>query len=259
MEKNQIKKNSKVFLSVVIPAYNEEKNILSTLKATEAFLEKQSYTYEVLVMDDGSSDSTLNIANNFAKNSKNIQVHNLVHRGKAPTVIDGIKNSNGKYILFCDADLATPIEEVKKLLHYLVEDKYDIAIASREGVGAVRKNEPLMRHIMGRVFNLLIQLILFKGIEDTQCGFKLFKSEAAKKIISKMKLYENAKQIKVARVSAFDVEILFIAKKLGFSVKSIPVEWNYVETTRVNPIRDSFVNFLDVVRVYINDKKGLYK
>lgn len=259
MEQKKEAVSSKIYLSVVIPAYNEEKNILTTLKKVEAYLEKQDFSYEILVMDDGSSDSTAEIANNFAKANKNVQVFVLPHRGKAPTVIDGMEKATGKFILFSDADLATPIEEVKKLLHYLVDDNYDLSIASREGVGAVRRNEPFIRHLMGRVFNYIVQILLVKGLNDTQCGFKLFKHNVCKNIVSKLSLYKNSKEIKVPKVTAFDVEILFVAKKLGYKIKSVPVEWTYVETPRISPLRDSIVNFLDVVKVFVNDKKGNYK
>jgi len=148
---------------------------------------------------------------------------------------------------------------LKKLLHYITDQKYDISIGSREGVGAVRKDEPFYRHLMGRVFNYLVQIILIKGINDTQCGFKLFTNESAKAIIKKMRLYSNAPEITVAKVTAFDTEILFLAKKLGYRVKSVAVEWQYVETNRVSAWRDSLQNFFDVLKVWYNDKKGLYK
>lgn len=259
MEDKKEKIKKAVFLSVVIPAFNEEKNILNTLKRVEGFLNEQEYSYEILVMDDGSTDSTVEVANNFARANKNVKVHSLPHRGKASTVLEGMQKSEGDFVLFSDADLATPIEEVRKLLHYATNEKYDVVIASREGVGAVRKDEPFIRHLMGRVFNIIVQLLLVKGINDTQCGFKLFSQTSAKKIVSKLSLYRNAKVIKIPKVTAFDVEMLFVAKKLKYKIKSVPVEWQYVETKRVSPLRDSFVNFWDVVKVFINDKKGKYK
>lgn len=255
--KKQVK--NRVFLSIIVPTYNEEKNILNTLKKIGSFLESQKYTYEILLMDDGSTDSTSEIASNFSKANKFVKVCKLPHRGKAATVIAGMEMAGGDYVLFSDADLATPIEEVKKLLHYVINDKYDIAIASREGIGAVRKNEPFIRHIMGRVFNLIVQILLVKGLKDTQCGFKLFTNHSCKKVVSKLSLYKNAKEIKVPKVTAFDVEILFVAKRLGFKIKSVPVEWTHIETDRINPLRDSFVNFFDVLKVWLNDKKGYYK
>ncbi|PIR43561.1 glycosyl transferase [candidate division WWE3 bacterium CG10_big_fil_rev_8_21_14_0_10_32_10] len=252
------KKVGKPFLSVIIPAYNEEKNILDTLKNVENFLDKEDYAYEILVMDDGSSDSTYSIANNYSSTNKCIKVFNLPHRGKANTVIDGFKQAKGTYILFTDADSATPISEVKKLLHYVTEQGFDVCIASREGVGAVRKNEPWLRHFMGRVFNTLIRFLLLPGIEDTQCGFKLFTNISAKNIISKMKLYDSAEEINVPKVTAFDVELLFVAIKLRYKVKSVPVEWQYGEDSKVSNLRDSLNNFLDVAKVWWNNKKGLY-
>lgn len=254
--KDKVKKG--LFLSVVVPAYNEEKKILNTLKVIDSYLSSQDYSYEIIIANDGSSDSTFSIASTYASTSQNIRVLDLPHRGKANTVIDGIKSSKGKYILFTDADNATPISEVKKLLHYVSSEDYDLAIGSREGVGAVRKNEPFIRHMMGRIFNSIIQFLLVDGIEDTQCGFKLFKNKVAQQIISRMKLYDGTKIIDVPKVTAFDVEMLFIAKKLGYKIKPVPVEWTYGDDSKVSHLRDSINNFLEVVKVYINNKKGFY-
>ncbi|HHH14280.1 MAG TPA: glycosyltransferase family 2 protein [candidate division WWE3 bacterium] len=250
---------SSPFISIVIPAYNEEKNILNTLKTIEDFLSQQDYTYEVLVMNDGSLDSTSSIANNYAKTNKHITVYDLPHKGKANAVLEGFKKARGEYVLFSDADLATPINELKKLLHYAVDENYDVVIASREGVGALRKNEPWIRHFMGRVFNLIVQFMLIPGLDDTQCGFKLFKREEALKIIQKMKLYNEAKELTVPKVTAFDVEMLFLARKLKLKIKPVSVEWHYGEDTKVNNLRDSVNNFLEVLKVWWNNKKGLYK
>lgn len=254
----KLDKDSLYYISIVIPAFNEEKNILGTLKKTESFFEGQGYSYEILVMDDGSKDSTYNIASNYARTNPLIKVFKLVHRGKANTVIDGIKMASGSYILFTDADSATPIYEVKKLLHYITDQGFDISIGSREGVGAVRKNEPWLRHFMGRVFNTIIQFLLVSDIEDTQCGFKLFTRDVASNIIKRMKLYTIAEEISVPKVTAFDVEMLFIARKLGYKIKPVPVEWNYGENSKVNNVRDSWNNLLEVLKVWWNNRKGLY-
>jgi dolichyl-phosphate beta-glucosyltransferase len=253
-----LKSNNHIYLSVVTPAYNEEKNILNTLKKIEGFLEQEPYNYEVLVMNDGSQDKTGEIAGKYADTNSKIKVYNLPHRGKAPTVVDGIKTARGKYVLFTDADSATPIEEVKKLLFYAVEENYEVVIASREGIGAVRHNEPFTRHIMGRIFNKIVQFLLLPGIEDTQCGFKLFENKAAKKVINNMKLYTEAQEISVPRVTAFDVEMLYVAKKLGYKIKSVSVEWNYGKYSKVSHFRDSLVNLSDVLKVWWNNKKGVY-
>lgn len=260
MEKTKkINISPNIFLSVVIPAFNEESVILNTLKSVEQFLSTQGYRYEILVANDGSQDSTLSIANEYAKNSKGVRVLNLPHRGKASTVIDGMKNAAGEMVLFTDADNATPIHEVKKLLHYVQSEGYDIAIGSREGTGAVRHNEPFIRHLMGRTYNMLIKIILFNGIEDTQCGFKLFTQESVNKIVPKLKMFGDSKEIKVASVAAaFDVEVLFIAKKQGLKIKPVPVEWTYGENTKVNKLRDSWVTFVDIFKVWLNAKKGKY-
>ncbi len=255
----QKKVDSLPFISIVIPAYNEEKNILNTLKTIEEFLSQQDYSYEILVMNDGSTDSTSSIAHNFSNTNKHIFVYDLPHKGKANAVLEGFRKAKGTYVLFSDADLATPIKELKKLLHYALDEGYDVVIASREGVGALRKNEPWIRHFMGRVFNYIVQFMLIPGLDDTQCGFKLFKRSKALQIIDKMRIHANSKELKVPKVTAFDVEMLFLARKMGLKIKPVSVEWHYGEDTKVNNLRDSVNNFLEVLKVWWNNKKGLYK
>lgn len=245
-------------LSIVIPTYNEEKTIKRSLGKVVDFLESGGFDYEIVVADDGSADGTVAAVETFSPGSKRIRGIKMPHRGKGATVRDGILASGGKYVLFSDADLSTPIEELKRLLNW-TEQGWDIAIGSREGIGARRENEPWYRHLMGRGFNFVVKLIALRGFEDTQCGFKLFKAAAAKDIFARLKLYgDEAKEAAVPKVTAFDVEVLFVAKKLGYKIKEVPVSWHHVKTTRVNPWRDSFSMFWDVVKVRINDLKGLY-
>jgi hypothetical protein len=165
---------------------------------------------------------------------------------------------SGKYILFSDADLAVPIKELSKVLPYL-EAGYDVVIGSREGQGARRIGEPFYRHWMGRIFNFIIRTITLGGFQDTQCGFKAFTHEAAHDLFERAQLYgENARQIKGAAVTGFDVEILFLAVKYGYQVKEVPVKWIYGAETKVNPFKDSWRNFKDVVSVRLNDLNGRY-
>ena len=168
--------------------------------------------------------------------------------------------SEGKYILMTDADLSTPIDEIKRFLVWLEGNNYDFVIASREGLGSDRKDEPLIRHIMGRIFNLLIRIIVGLNFKDTQCGFKLFKGDEARKIFNKMILFGDKSQVvKYPKVTAFDVEVLILAKNYGFQVKEIPVEWKYVPTKRVSAIRDSLLMLGEILKIRINDLLGLYK
>lgn len=159
-----------------------------------------------------------------------------------------------------DADLATPIDEIKRLLVWLSDNDYDIAIASREGLGSKRTDEPFIRHLMGRVFNLLIKIIVGLYYKDTQCGFKLFKGDQARDMFNRLVLFgDSSKIVKYPKVTAFDVEVLVIAKNDGLKVKEIPVSWTYVPTKRVSAIRDSILMLLEISKIRLNDLLGKYK
>ena len=186
-----------------------------------------------------------------------MQVLKNSHQGKAETVKTGILASNGELILFTDFDQATPISEVEKLLPFFPQ--YDIVIGSRQLPGAKREREPIHRHLMGLVFNLLVQIIAIRGIWDTQAGFKCFKSDVAKDVFAKLKVYGKGKKVQGALVTAFDVELLFIAKKYGYKIKEVPIIWHHVATTRVNPIKDSLRMLRDVIKIRLNDFKGIYR
>ncbi|RME42720.1 MAG: glycosyltransferase family 2 protein, partial [Caldilineae bacterium] len=246
------------YLSVVIPAYNEAVRLPRTLTTVLDYLEQQPYRVEVLVVDDGSTDNTVALAEEIARQHPNVRIIRNDHRGKGYTVRTGMLAGQGKYLLFSDADLAVPIEEVEKLLPHL-EAGYDVVIGSREGQGARRIGEPGYRHLMGRIFNLLIRLITLGGFQDTQCGFKAFRREAAHTLFRHAQLYgEDAQPLTEAAVTGFDVEILFLAVKYGYRVKEIPVKWIYGTETKVNPLKDSWRNLKDVVNVRINDMRGRY-
>jgi glycosyltransferase involved in cell wall biosynthesis len=250
--------NEKPYLSVIIPAYNEAVRLPKTLSTVLNYLQAQPYSAEVLVVDDGSSDDTVALAQEAAQQYPDLRVIENDHRGKGYTVRSGMLLGRGKYILFSDADLATPIEEIEKLLPHL-EDGYDVVIGSREGQGARRIGEPAYRHFMGRIFNFIIRLITLGGFQDTQCGFKAFTRTAAHDLFARAQLYgEDAQQIKEAAVTGFDVEILFLAVKFGYKVKEVPVRWIYGTETKVNPLKDSWRNFRDVVSVRLNDLAGKY-
>ncbi|MDP2632601.1 MAG: glycosyltransferase family 2 protein [Candidatus Curtissbacteria bacterium] len=245
-------------LSVIIPAYNEEPNFKKgALDDVPKYLEKQDYSYEIIIVDDGSSDETASLAQEFAKKNNNVRVIKNPHQGKAETVKTGVEKANGQLILFTDFDQATPIDEVEKLLTYFPQN--DIVIGSRQLPGAKREKEPIHRHIMGLVFNLVVQAIAVRGIWDTQAGFKCFKSQVAKDLFGELKVYGKGKKVEGALVTAFDVELLFIAKKRGYKIKEVPIIWHHVATSRVSPIKDSIRMFRDVVKVRLNDLKGVYK
>lgn len=250
--------SEKPHLSVIIPAYNEEPNFKKgSIDNVPKYLEKQNYSFEILIVDDGSTDETAKLAQDFAKKNNNVRVIKNPHEGKAETVKSGVEKANGDLILFTDFDQATPIDELDRLLPHF--PKYDIVIGSRQLPGAKREKEPLHRHVMGLVFNLVVQAIAVRGIWDTQAGFKCFKSDVAKELFNQLKVYGKGKKVEGALVTAFDVELLFIAKKRGFLIKEVPIIWHHVATTRVSPIKDSIRMFRDVVKVRINDIKGIYK
>jgi len=248
----------KPMLSCVIPAYNEEKNFFKgALEKVARYLDGCSFSWEVIVVDDGSSDKTVELVSDFCKNKKGWKLIENPHQGKASTVKTGVENAKGKNVLFTDFDQATPISEVEKLLPFLRKG-YSVVIGSREVKGAKREKEPIYRHLMGKVFNIVVKLFAFGGIHDTQCGFKLFKTEVAKELFAKLKVYEK-KETKNAFTGAFDVELLYLANKMGYDIAEVPVWWKHFETERVNPIKDSLRMFFDVLRIRFYDLLGKYE
>jgi dolichyl-phosphate beta-glucosyltransferase len=243
---------------VVIPAYNEERRLPGTLERVIAYLEAQDYASEIIVVDDGSEDSTADVVEKVAAQHPQVRLIRNDHRGKGYAVRSGMLAAEGDYILFSDADLATPIEEVARLLA-LLRDSYDIAIGSREGIGARRYDEPWHRHLMGRVFNWVVRLMVVGHFQDTQCGFKVFRRQVARHLFSGVQLYgEDAKPVRGGAVTGFDVEILFLACKAGYRVAEVPVQWYYGANTKVSALRDSVRMFKDVLQVRLNDWRGLY-
>ena len=258
------------FLSVIIPAYNEEKRLPETLKTVLEFFEAQDYPVEVIVVDDGSEDNTTAIVQRLmSERSKEAQSKNPVacelklikseHRGKGFSVRRGMLAGKGQYLLFSDADLSTPISDVEKLLFWL-EQGYDVAVGSREGKEAHRYNEPFYRHLMGRVFNLMVRILTQTGLEDTQCGFKALRFNACQSLFQSLKLYgDGSNTVKGPMVTGFDVELLFLARKYGYKIKEVPVEWYHVRGSKVNPLKDSVRMARDIFKVRLNDLRGLYK
>lgn len=253
-------KKHKVDISIVIPCYNEEERIISSLNTVVSFMNSFNPSYEIIVVDDGSKDSSIALIKNYISTRDNIYLVENPHKGKGFAVRTGVLMTEGKYILMTDADLATPIDEIKRLLVWVDNNNYDIAMASREGLGASRADEPILRHIMGRVFNLLIKIIVGLFYNDTQCGFKLLKGDEARDIFNRLILFgDNALIVKYPKVTAFDVEVLVIAKNDGLKVKEVPVAWTYVPTKRVSAIRDSLLMLSEILKIRINDLFGRYK
>ncbi len=249
---------SRPHLSVVIPVYNEERCIADNLRGVLAYLAEQSYSSEVIVVDDGSRDSTAALVDEVALGNPALRLIRNDHRGKAFAVRTGVLAAEGQNVLFADADMATPIHQTAKLLAAL-ESGYDVAIGSREGYGARRYNEPWTRHFMGRVFNLVVRVLVMGQHRDTQCGFKAFTRAAAQDIFNSVQLYGPSSPVLDApMVTGFDVELLYLAHLKGYRVADLPVEWHYGPGSKVSPLRDSWRNFRDVLRVRYNAMRGLY-
>lgn len=245
-------------ISIVIPAYNEEINIrLGALDKVARYLEKQQFSWEVIIVDDGSTDSTKQLLEQFSKKNPQYHIQFNPHLGKAGTVISGIMKAKGDIILFSDLDQATPLSELEKIIPWFKKG-YDVVIGSRN---KKREGAPFTRKLMAQGFMFLRSTVLgLEGITDTQCGFKAFKKEVGHIIFSTLKEHWNTKTVSGASVNAgFDIEVLFIAKRFGYSIKEVPVEWHYVETRRVNPIKDSIAGLMDIVRIRLNAWKGTYK
>ena len=247
---------SDIFLSVVIPAYNEEVNIRSgVLTQVEDYLKSKDYTWEVLIADDGSNDKTVEVADQFCQKHKGFNVLKEPHRGKGGTVIAGVLAANGKYILFTDADQSTPINQLEKFLPLLKSD-YDIVIGSRSG----REGAPIFRKLMSLGFSLIRTILLRLPYKDTQTGFKAFRREPARKVFGLMKRFFENKHIKGASTAAgFDVEMLYIARKMGYKIAEVPVDWVYEPGTKKNPLKESWIGFRGVMAVRIKSLLGVYK
>jgi dolichyl-phosphate beta-glucosyltransferase len=250
---------NKIFLSVVIPSFDEMTNLQKgVLDKIEHFLSKKQFQYEVIVVDDGSRDGSVDFVRKFCANNSNFKLIENPHLGKAGAVTKGVLNSKGEYVLFSDMDQATPIEEIDKLLPFFNEG-CDIVIGSRK---SRRKGSPWTRKIMAKGMVILRTLLVgIHGISDTQCGFKVFKREPAYKLFNKInKLHNNFEKISGSSVSAgFDIELLYIAENLGYKIKEVPVDWLYVETRRVNPVKDSIAGVMDLIKIKMKDLRGEYR
>lgn len=227
-------------LSVIIPAYNEESRIGPTLKWMSGFLKDKFRDIEIVVVDDGSSDNTKSVVEGMAAELGDIRLISYpVNHGKGYAVRRGMLECRGELVLFSDADMSTPVEELEKLLPPLREG-FDIAIGSR-GLrdSDVRLRQPWYRQSMGKTFNLMVRLLTVGGIRDTQCGFKLFKGEVARNLFRKA----------FVDGFAFDVEVLFLAVKTGYTIKEVPVRWFNSPGSKVRLFRDSFRMFAELLRI----------
>lgn len=246
---------NKIKLSVIIPAYNEAKNLdKGVLEEVNDYLVKQDYLYEVLIIDDGSTDETVKIIEEQIKNKKGFRLIKNLHGGKALTVISGMLKTSGEIALFTDMDQATPIDQIEKFFPKF-EEGFDVVIGSRQG----RKGAPLLRKFMGWGFSAVRFIILGLPFRDTQCGFKAFNQPSIKAVFPQIKQIWEENKVKGAAVNAgFDVETLFLTRKKGFKIAEVLVNWRHVGTERVQAINDSLEALKDVIRIRINDLQKKY-
>ena len=235
------------FLSLIIPAHNEETRLPETLRQVFDFAGRQSYSMEVVVVENGSTDKTFQIAQGFAEQHPQMRLLHDARRGKGRAVRQGMLAAQGEYRFMCDVDLSMPIDEIERFLPPAL-DQYDVAIASREAPGAVRIGEPYYRHFVGRIYNGLIRILALPRLQDTQCGFKCFKAAVAEELFRRQ----------VMEGWSFDVEILFIACLLGYKVVEIPIHWYYDPHSKISVARDSFKMGIDLLTIRLNALRGVY-
>lgn len=234
-------------LSIIIPAYNEERRLPGTLDEIHHFLSAQSYAYEVLVVENGSSDRTLEIARAYQERFPYIKALHEDGRGKGLAVRTGMLAAEGEYRFICDADLSMPIAEVNRFIPPLMPEA-DIVIASREAPGAVRYNEPEYRHLTGRMFSLVVRWLALPGLRDTQCGFKCFHAAVAEEVFP----------LQTIDGWTFDVEVLYIARRRGYKIVEIPIPWYYAAESKVKIFKDLSKVVRDLVRIRTNAWRGVY-
>jgi len=242
-------------ISIIIPAYNEQENLShDCLLPIIEYIQSVNFSCEILLVNDGSSDNTLNYLKKFAQNYKFIKIINNSHMGKAASIISGVKNASGEIILFTDMDQATPITEFSKFIGRF-DSGYDIVIGSR----TKRSGAPLFRQILAYGMVTLRTLILNLPFTDTQCGFKAFTKSSAHKIFPILERIHRPKSISVANTNpGFDLEILYIAKKLGFKIAQVPVLWHYVESKRVSFVKDAIGGLKELLAVRLRSLTNKY-
>ena len=225
-------------LSIIIPVFNEEERIGSTLNLVVNFLRTREYASEIVVSDDGSTDSTVSVVKQFINNGSNIKLLELAHHGKGWAIKNGMLSATGKHRFICDADLSMPIDQMER---FFVNDSgcVEIAIGSREMPLSRRIGEPFSRRLMGRIYNILVKGMGVSGITDSQCGFKCFSGEQVFALFNKQTISGFA----------FDVEILFLAQRAGITIREIDIDWYYMPDSKVRPILDSICMTWDLARI----------
>jgi len=235
------------FLSIIIPAYNEATRLPHTLEKIFAYLKKQRYSSEVIVIENGSIDGTLEVASQYIKKHRNLVVVHEENKGKGNAVRRGVLIARGEYRFICDADLSMPIEDLEKFLPPL-NTGFDIAIGSREAPGAIRYNEPPYRHFGGRAINLIIRALILPGLHDTQCGFKCFRAETTEFLFRQQTLTGWS----------FDIELLYLARRKKMKIQEIPIRWYFAADSKVSALRDALHMIGDIFQIHRNARRGMY-
>ena len=235
------------FLSIVIPAYNEEKRLPDTLEKVIAFTDRQAYPSEVLVVENGSQDRTYAVAQAFAEHYDQVILLKEEQRGKGLAVQRGMLTARGEYRFMCDADLSMPVDEISRFIPPTLQD-YDIAIGSREAPGAIRYNEPQYRHLGGRAVNTMIRVLALPGLQDTQCGFKCFTASVADELF----------RLQTLTGWSFDIELLYIARRRGYRIVEVPIPWYFNPESKLNVVKDAIKMGTDILTIHLNQLKGRY-
>jgi dolichyl-phosphate beta-glucosyltransferase len=235
-------------LSLIIPAYNEQARLPYTLSEIEAYVCREQIDCEVIVVDNGSRDATSAVVQQASRTFPGLRLIRTDRRGKGLAVRTGMLAAQGELAIFADADLSWPVADVSRFIG-MVNAASPVVIGSREGHGARRIGEPIYRHLMGRVFNRVVQALAVPGIEDSQCGFKAFRTDTAKAIFSRQRIDGFG----------FDVEVLYLARRLGYGIRVVPLEWEHKQNSSVAPVQDTLRMLSDVVRVRLNAWRGAYR
>jgi len=235
------------FLSIILPVHNEENRLPKTLEQVARFVSSQPFQSEVLIVENGSTDRSMEIARDFCDTHANFSAYHEEARGKGLAVRSGMLKAHGQYRIFCDVDFSMPVDEIVRFLPPQ-QNNIDIVIGSREAPGSVRYDEPAYRHFIGRIFNSMVRLAVLPGIQDSQCGFKLFSAKCAEDVFQKQTLDGMS----------FDVEVLFIARLSGYSIIEIPVPWYFNPDSRVRLIDDSLRMAIDLLIIRRNARNGCY-